>query len=222
MENTEKRIGNDTTEAFALLVFSNNYKAWLYEEKSNHGKELLTEYESVEEDSIVDTWLFKQEFNLEEETGDLMISVPTSLSYKRAVKARQDWQGKLKLMPICSEMKRSWEDMADTGVDENVPNPGEISGKKLKETKKRKLMKTLKKYTGQAEKGERKFKGWSDNGHKAFEEWTVSIKQDVGSGRYTRWENAVWEVQAKRQEARRSEVEPIKKYAVDRSVVWEL
>jgi hypothetical protein len=112
--------------------------------------------------------------------------------------------------------------MADNGVDENVPNPGEMSVKKLKETKKRKLMKTLKKYTAQAEKGERKFKGWSDNGHKAFEEWTVSIKQDVGSGRYTRWEKAVREVQAKRQEARRSEVEPIKKYAVDRSVVWEL
>jgi hypothetical protein len=69
--------------------------------------ELLTEYESVEEQAIVDTWLVKQEFNLEEATGDLMVRFPTMLSYKKAVKARKDWQDKLKVMPICNEMKRS-------------------------------------------------------------------------------------------------------------------
>ena len=38
MDASEERIGNDTTEAFALLLFANNYKAWLYEEKLAHGE----------------------------------------------------------------------------------------------------------------------------------------------------------------------------------------
>ena len=39
----DMRIGNDTTEAFALLLFANNYKAWLYEEKQTHQEALMTE-----------------------------------------------------------------------------------------------------------------------------------------------------------------------------------
>ena len=80
----------------------------------------------------------------------------------------------------------------------------------------------MKKYTGMADEGERKFKGWSDSGHKAFEEWIVSIREDVETGRYALWEKAVREVQAQQKEARRGEVEPIKKFAVNRNVVWEL
>jgi hypothetical protein len=30
MHNSDERIGNDTTEAFALLTLANNYKAWLF------------------------------------------------------------------------------------------------------------------------------------------------------------------------------------------------
>ena len=66
-------------------------------------------------------------------------------------------------------------------------------------------MKGLKKYTGQADVGERKFKGWSDSGHKAFEQWTMSIKEDVRKGMYTRWEKAFRAVQAKLQETRERE-----------------
>jgi hypothetical protein len=51
---------------------------------------------------------------------------------------------------------------------------------------------------------------------------TVSIKNDDTNGRYTLWQKAFQEVKAKQQEARRSEDEPVKKYAVNRSVVWEL
>ena len=32
---SDKRFGNDSTEVFALLLFANNYKAWLYEEKED-------------------------------------------------------------------------------------------------------------------------------------------------------------------------------------------
>jgi hypothetical protein len=65
--SSEVRIGNDTTEAFALLLFANNYKAsWLYEEKFTHGDALWTEYESMGgKESIVDRLLIDQEFVLE-------------------------------------------------------------------------------------------------------------------------------------------------------------
>jgi hypothetical protein len=60
----------------------------------------------------------------------------------------------------------------------------EPPNKKEREKKRRKLMKGLKTWTGMADEGERKFKGWSDSGHKAFEQWTMSIKNDVSSGKY--------------------------------------
>ena len=34
MDNLDMRFGNDTTEAFALLLFANNYKAWLFQENN--------------------------------------------------------------------------------------------------------------------------------------------------------------------------------------------
>jgi hypothetical protein len=33
VDSSEVRIGDDTTEAFVLLLFANNHKAWLCEEK---------------------------------------------------------------------------------------------------------------------------------------------------------------------------------------------
>ena len=55
MNNKEERIGNANTEAFAYLLLANNYKAWLYEEKDNHGDALLTEYDHAP--SVDDEWL---------------------------------------------------------------------------------------------------------------------------------------------------------------------
>jgi hypothetical protein len=40
MDSSEACMGNDMTEAFGLLLFPNNYKAWLYEEKLNHQETL--------------------------------------------------------------------------------------------------------------------------------------------------------------------------------------
>jgi hypothetical protein len=74
MDSSEARIGNDTTEAFALLLFANNYKAWLYEEKLNHGEAALwTESDnvpSVRRDSIVDRLLLDLDFVLEKDTEE--------------------------------------------------------------------------------------------------------------------------------------------------------
>jgi hypothetical protein len=121
-------------------------------------------------------------------------------------------------------MMRTWRQTArnEEVVNENEPNTVEPANKKERDKKRWKLMKGLKKWTGTVDEGERKFKGWSDNGHKAFEQWTMSIKNDVRSGKYTIWEKAFREVHAKQQEVRISEDQPVKKYTVNRSVVWEL
>jgi hypothetical protein len=224
MDSSDARIGNDTTEAFALLLFANNCKAWLFEEKVNHGEALWTEYESSArgKESIVDRLLLDQEFVLEEGPGELIVRDAAKQTYKKAAKARKDWLAELCQLPACGEMRRSWQHK--TSADENEPNAAEPAAidKKEREKKRRKLMKGLKKWTGLADTGERKFKGWSDNGHKAFEEWTMGTKSNVGSGKHAHWEKAFREAHVDQQDARRSEEEGVKKHAVNRSVVWEL
>ena len=171
--------------------------------ETNYGQSM----KGMSEVSIVDMLLLGQEFNLEDDgTDDLMVCVTMNMAYKNAVKARKDWLSKLKNLPICVEMKRTWQQMAgDDNTEEEITNQNQAarSGKKKRERKKRKLMKGLKKYTGPADDGERKFKGWSDSGHKAFEQWTMSIKADVRKGMYTCWEKAFRAVQAKLQEKKR-------------------
>jgi hypothetical protein len=106
MDNIEERIGNDTTEAFAL---ANNCNAWLCEEKANHGKALWTEHESNagNKDSIVDRLLCDQEFVLEEGPGELLVHDATrKQTCKKAAKARKDWIRELCHLPVCGEMMR--------------------------------------------------------------------------------------------------------------------
>jgi hypothetical protein len=229
MNSIETRIGNDTTEAFALLLFANNYKAWLYEEKLNHGEALWTEYDSlpasVRRESIVDRLLLDQEFVLEKDTEEFVVRDPTKPTYKKAAKARKDWLAALKRLPICAEMRNTWQQTARAEeVNENEPNSNAepTNSKKERNKKRRKLMQGLKKWTGPADEGERKFKGWSDNGHKAFEQSTMDIKNDVQRGMYALWETAFREVHNEQQEARKSEEETVEKFVVDKSVVWEL
>ena len=117
MERENVRIGNNTTEAFALLIFANSYKAWLYEEKRKYGPDLQTEYdsdqgeqgesgsESGEKVSIVDQLLLDQEFDLDEDADELLVRVTTDEKYKKAMKARKDWLLELKNLPICLEIE---------------------------------------------------------------------------------------------------------------------
>ncbi len=149
MDSLETRIGNDTTEAFALLLFANNYKAWLYEEKLNHGEALWTEYDSVptsvRRESIVDRLLFDLEFVLDKDAEELVVRDPTKQTYKKATKARKDWLTALKRLPICTEMRNTWQQTARAEeIDENEPNAGETPNKRERMKKRRKLMKGLK------------------------------------------------------------------------------
>jgi hypothetical protein len=93
-------------------------------------------------------------------------------TYKKAArKARKDWLAALIHLPICNEMRRTWQQTARAEErNENEHNAAEPEGKKEQCRKKRKLMKGLRKWTGSADEGEQEFKGWSDSGHKAFEQ----------------------------------------------------
>jgi hypothetical protein len=121
MDTSGERIGNDTTEAFALLLFANNYKAWLYEEKLAHGEALCTEYDcdSTGKASIVDTLLVEQEFVLEEGAEDLLVICDTTKqTYKKAVRARKDWLTEFKGLPVCAEMMRTWGQTARDMIED--------------------------------------------------------------------------------------------------------
>jgi hypothetical protein len=224
MDSDNERIGNNTTEAFALLLVANNYKAWLYEEKMNHGSNLLTEYETlpgIGTMSIVDKLLVDQEVVLETGLDEIVVRDAVSLGFKKATKKRKDWLAKLKRQAICNKMKRSWQTSTANGILEG-PLCQLPTNKKEREKKKRKLMKGLKKWTGIADEGERKFKGWSDSGHKAYEEWTTAIKVDVGAGKYALWEKAFSLIHQEAQGRIQDETQRVEKYAVNKSLVWEL
>jgi hypothetical protein len=90
MDNSDVQIGDDATEAFVLLSFANNHKAWLCEEKATHGEALWTEHDSTSKEFIVDRLLLDQ-FVFEEGTADLLVRDTTKQSYKKAAKARKDW-----------------------------------------------------------------------------------------------------------------------------------
>ena len=95
MAKKETRIGSNTTEAFALLVLVNNYKAWLYEEKKKHKTDLWTEYDcppSYGKPSIVDKILDGVQFNLETEiTAPVLIYNKEDRTYKKMEKERVEW-----------------------------------------------------------------------------------------------------------------------------------
>jgi hypothetical protein len=95
VERREGRIGNNTTKAFSLLLFANNCKTWLHEEKLNHGDALSTECDEDTggKDSIVDKLLEEQEFVLEEaaELEDMLVVCDAkNTSCKKAVKKREE------------------------------------------------------------------------------------------------------------------------------------
>jgi hypothetical protein len=141
VERREGRMGNNTTEAFALLLFVNNCKAWLHEEKLNHGDALSTECDEDTggKESIVDKLLEEQEFVLEEaaELEDMLVVCDAkSTSHKKAVKEREEWITDFKARPVCGEMLRSWAESA-CATRENAENASsnELPNKKEREKK---------------------------------------------------------------------------------------
>jgi hypothetical protein len=208
------RIGNNTTEAFTLLLFANNYNAWLYEMKGHHGDDLWTEYDTEPgqgKPSIREAYMPNKEFVLAGDATERVVRDRTKDTYKKAAKTTRDWSIAFGQRPICAEMKRSW-----AGNMEN--DEQDLLGKKERHAKRRKLMKGLKKFTGAASAGQRKFKGWSDGGHIAMENTAKEIMEDVDSGKYAIWEKAFREATGVRHKETRVAVD---KYVVNKSVLWE-
>ena len=221
--NGEDRIGNGNTEAFALLLLINNYKAWMYEDRKEHGEGILTEYDTTPNDtgptsqSIVDILLKDQEIILHRGDADYVIRDKTDKFYKVARQKRRDW---CKQVKDSNESKEFLESMQGETEDNQPGNRME------KEKNKRRKIKELKKYTGVAEKGKRPFRGWSDEGHKAFEKWTAVITKDATEGRYTIWNKVYRKVAAEKNRLEGLEqdgtAKNIQKYQVDKTVVWDL
>jgi hypothetical protein len=149
--------------------------------------------------SIVDTLLVNQEIVWRLEQRKWWFKM---LHHQNSSASRQSVR--------CNEMKRSWQTSTADGILEGPLCQLPTSKKECKK-KKKKLMKGLKKWTGVA-----------DNGHRAYEQWTKAIKDDVEAGKYTLWEKAFCKIHRDYQERRQDDTLHIVKYAVNKSLVWEL
>jgi hypothetical protein len=80
MDSSEERMGNNTTEAFALLLFANNCKDWLHEKKLKHCDALGTkhDHDSTGKEFIVDRLLVDQEFVWEEDKEEMLVVSDTT------------------------------------------------------------------------------------------------------------------------------------------------
>jgi hypothetical protein len=229
------RIGSNTTEAFALLLLDNNYKAWLYEEKKIHQSNLLTEYEIVAgpeygKMSIVDKILDGVQINLEKDASTTLIYDKDHRDYKRLQKKRIDWlkhffkSGPCKkvndgvLKKASSSSGDGHEEEPQQGQDDNG---GEIVLKE-RAKKKRKLTRELREFTGSSGGG-RKHKGWSDEGMVAFEEYVKAIRKDVQEGKYEPWEKAYRGVMDRLGHLKRNNNNDVQlpRYEQNIEVVWE-
>jgi hypothetical protein len=233
LSKEEGRIGSNTMEAFALLVLVNNYKAWLYEEKKTHRKNLLTEYDSPPsygKPSIVDKILDGVQFNLE-----MVSTIPTVVydksdrTFKELEKGRVEWLEAFCKTDRCLETNNGVlkKASADIGGDENVdtePAANEdLFVRKERAKKRRKMTKELREFTGVPSRGERKHKGWSDEGMVAFESYVGAIKKDAEDDKYVVWEKAYREVMEKLGHSRRDEDDGSEeaRYTPDLNIVYE-
>jgi hypothetical protein len=228
----EGRIGSNTMEAFALLVLVNNYKAWLYEEKKTHQKNLLTEYNSPPnygKPSIVDKILDGVQFNLE-----MVSTIPTVIydkndrTFKKLEKERIEWLEAFCKTDHCLQtnddvLKRASTDTSDENIGAEPAADEDLFVLKERAKKRRKLTKELREFTGVPSQGERKHKGWSDVGMVAFEQYVGAIKKDVEDDKYVGWEKAYREVMEKLGHSKRYEDNPLQeaRYKPDLSVVYE-
>jgi hypothetical protein len=228
----EGRIGSNTMEAFALLVLVNNYKAWLYEEKKTHQKNLFTEYDcppSYGTPSIVDKILDGVQFNLE-----MVSTIPAAIydkndrTFKKLERQRAEWLEAFCITAPCLQtksgvLKKASGGTHDENVDEEPAAEEDLFVHKERAKKKRKLTRELREFTGVPSQGERKYKGWSDEGMVAFERYVGAIKKDVEEDKYVVWEQAYRDVMEKLGHSKKDTDGPSQeaRYKPDLSIVYE-
>ena len=174
----DQRLASPLTEAFAMIMLRNNYSVWLLEAKEEFGSALRTDYdddielEDGESMMSLTEWIVMRHFivdleNGEEENGFVFsIDEDTGNELKEAyiemVKERRH------RLNGCRKYQKIMESMTMIDADETEQEC-------TRKTKRRKILRELKAYTGAREKDERKYKGWSKRG---FQEM-LSIKHDV-------------------------------------------
>jgi hypothetical protein len=223
MEVEGKRLGNNNTEGFALLMLANNYMAWLYEEKKDKPN-LMTEYDTGPasgHENVVDVLQRDLEYVLHDEDDALVVRSEENREYIKAKNKRRRFLEKLldteESKNHCEKLKEVAEKDIELDTDSD----------KERVRKKRKLLRDLRKFTGPPSKGERRFRGWSDAGQKQYEAWADAIGLDVEAGRYKKWEKAYKQVVADLELAARGEGggddEPrVEKHEPNREKLWEL
>jgi len=174
----DQRLASPLTEAFAMIMLRNNYSVWLLEAKEEFGDDLRTDYddnielEDGEPMMSLTEWILMRHFivdleNGEEENGFVFsIDEDTGNELKEAYiemvkERRQRLNGSRKYQKIKESM---------TMIDAD-----ETEQECTRKTKRRKILRELKAYTGAREKDERIYKGWSKRG---FQEM-LSIKHEV-------------------------------------------
>ena len=233
MAKKETRIGSNTTEAFALLVLVNNYKAWLYEEKKKHKTDLWTEYDcspSYGKPSIVDKILDGVQFNLETDiSAPVLIYDKENSTYKKMEKERVEWLENFCKTGECIRtndevLKKATTDTRERCEDAEAEAVADDQFLlKERKRKKRKLTRELREFTGASSQGERKHKGWSDQGMVTFEKYVKAIRKDVEEHKYIAWETAYRNVMEKLDHSERPDRDPVQRerYQPDLSIVYE-
>jgi hypothetical protein len=223
----EGRIGNNTTEAFALLMLVNNYKAWLYEEKKLHRENLFTEYDcppSLGKPSIVDKILDGTQFNLVNQE-EPVITDEDDRTYKKLKKERVVWLEAFCKTEPCKQTKENILDKAIADAnDDNDEEDEDDFIQKERAKKKRKLARTLRVYTGVASENEPRHKGWSDGGMAAFEAYVKEIKKDIRDEKYLPWETAYREIMDRMDRRKKKSINeplPETRYKFDLTAAWE-
>jgi len=172
-------VGESEWKSLAgIEVKRKNYSVWLLEAKEEFGDDLRTDYddnielEDGEPMMSLTEWILMRHFivdleNGEEENGFVFsIDEDTGNELKEAYiemvkERRQRLNGSRKYQKIKESM---------TMIDAD-----ETEQECTRKTKRRKILRELKAYTGAREKDERKYKGWSKRG---FQEM-LSIKHEV-------------------------------------------
>jgi len=181
LSGSQKRMSSSLDEAFALIMLKNNYFAWLleYKEKSS-GKVLLTDYDQcvfanpslpyatvaqhVLEGSIID--LQKDESESGEKDQTYVIWKPkdgdTNEVKAKYLNAVMDYDTSCATVRLQVATSKDYAD-----VSESLQELKTVKDVLHKKSKKRKLMKGLKTYTGKCDEDEKPHRGWNS---KTFQE----------------------------------------------------
>ena len=191
---TEGRLAFEQVEAFVMLQLKNNYFAWLMEAKlEDTGKVIISDYDTglaSKNMNEVNEKIEGREIDLEdrnqdgEEQSDDDEEEPWPTTSDLFVEKDTDRHEELKkmkdaLMKVVRSEARKNKDYKDMTkeLEDYVKAVPTLKDEKERVAKKRKVMKSLRKYT-EREEGERRFRGWSARARMQMAELVREMKAD--------------------------------------------